>query len=219
MAGAAFIFLNGLYQKEDYSLIRGLVRRTRPRPLLIAVDGGLAALQKLAVRPDHWISDLDSTPRIKQGFLKKINVHLFPSDKKKTDAELALDLCAAESVAEVTFFGWNARGGETDHLLGTLMLSRNLTRTRRGMRLRFLSSRQEIRTVKNGSVAYRSCKGHRLSVIPLSSRIALTTSGTKYIARGLVIRAGETVALRNEITSRRAKVTVAGLALSLTAPP
>ena len=91
-------------------------------------------------------------------------------------------------------------------------------RAKRGLRLRFLSSRQEIRAVKNGSIVYRSCKGHRLSIVPLSSRISLTTSGTKYPARGLVIRAGETVALRNEITGRRAKVTVAGLALSLTAP-
>jgi thiamine pyrophosphokinase len=218
MASAAFIFLNGLYVKEDFRLIRGLVRRTRPRPLLIAVDGGLSALQKLAIKPDHWISDLDSTPRIKRGFLKKIDVHLFSAEKAKTDAELALDLCAAKKATDVTVFGWNVRGTETDHLLGTLMLSRNLTRAKRGMRLCFLSSRQEIRVVKNGSVTYHSCKGYRLSVVPLSSRIALTTSGTKYPARSLIIRAGQTVALRNEITALRAKVSVAGLALSVTAP-
>ncbi len=219
MAGAAFIFLNGLYVKDDYRLIRGLVRRSRPRPLLIAVDGGLAALQKLAIRPDHWLSDLDSTPRIKRGYLRDIEVHLFPSDKEKTDAELALDLCAANGVTDITVFGWDVRGGETDHLLGTLMLARNLTRAGRGMQLRFLSSRQEIRTIKNGSITYRAHKGHRLSIIPLSSRISLTTSGTKYPARGLIIRAGRTIALRNEITAQLAKVTVAGLALALTAPP
>ncbi len=219
MAGTAFIFLNGLYVKEDYRLIRGLVRCTHPRPLLIAVDGGLAALQKLAVRPDHWISDLDSTPRIKRGFLKNIEVHLFSADKEKTDAELSLDLCAAKGIADITIFGWNVRGAETDHLLGTLMLSRNLTRAKRGLHLRFLTSRQEIRTIKNGSIIYNSHKGHRLSIVPLSSRISLTTSGTKYPARGLIIRAGQTVALRNEITAQRAKITVAGLALSLTAPP
>ncbi len=219
MAGAAFIFLNGSYAKDDYRLIRGLVRRTRPRPLLIAVDGGLAALQKLAVRPDDWISDLDSTPRIKRGFLKDIEVHLFSADKEKTDAELAIDLCATRGIAEITVFGWNVRGAGTDHLLGTLMLSRNLTRAKRGLKLRFLTAHQEIRTIKNGGTTYSSHKGHRLSIVPLSSRISLTTTGTKYRARGLVIRAGQTVALRNEIVSQRARVTVAGLALALTASP
>jgi thiamine pyrophosphokinase len=219
MAGTAFIFLNGLYVKDDYRLIRGLVRRSSPRPLLIAVDGGLAALQKLAIRPDHWISDLDSTPRIKRGFLKEIEIHLFPADKKKTDAELALDLCAANGITDITVFGWNVRGGETDHLLGTLMLARNLTRAKRGFHLRFLADHQEIRTIKNGDITYRAYKGHRLSIIPLSSRISLTTSGTKYPARGIIIRAGQTIALRNEIVAQRAKITVAGLALALTAPP
>jgi len=218
MAGAAFVFLNGLYAKEDYRLIRGLVRTTRPRPLLIAVDGGLAVLQKLSIRPDHWISDLDSTPRIKRGFLKKVEVHLFSADKDKTDAELALDLCAAEAVGDVTVFGWNVRGAGIDHLLGTLMLSRNLTRARHSLRLRFLTGRQEIRAIKDGSTTYHSHKGHRLSIVPLSARIALTTTGTKYPARALTVRAGQTVALRNEITAGRARVTVAGLALALTAP-
>ncbi len=218
MGGSAFIFLNGRYQKDDQKLIRGLIRRSRHRPLLIAVDGGLAMLQRLSIKPDHWISDLDSTPRIKKGYLKKIEVHLFPSEKEKTDAELAVDLCARERITNVTIFGWNVRGSETDHLLGTLLLARNLKREKSGLHLRFLSSRQEIRALTDETTVYRDRKGHRLSVIPLSSTIALTLSGTKFNARRTIIHEGETIALRNLITAQRAKIGVEGTALVLTAP-
>jgi len=218
MGGSAFVFLNGFYPKDDGRLIRGLIRRTRPRPLLVAVDGGLAILQKLEIRPDHWISDLDSTPRIKKGYLKRIEVHLFPPDKKKTDAELSVELCAGQGITDVTLFGWNVRGAETDHLLGTLFLARNLKKKKRDLNLRFLSSRQEIRALRDNSTIFRGCKGRRLSVIPLSERIEMTLSGTKYRAQRLIVRAGETVALRNEISARQAKVSVVGTALVLVAP-
>ncbi len=219
MGGSAFVFLNGFYPQDDSKLIRGLIRRTRPRPLLIAVDGGLAMLQRLNIKPDHWISDLDSTPRIRKGFLKKIEVHLFPRDKEKTDAELSVELCAQLGIRDVTLFGWNVRGPETDHLLGTLFLSRNLKQKRRGLKLRFLSSRQEIRALNDAPTAYRGYVGHRLSVIPLSASITLTLTGTLYRANQLTIRAGETIALRNEITGKYANVRVEGTALVLTAPP
>jgi thiamine pyrophosphokinase len=219
MGGSAFVFLNGFYPRNDAKLIRGLIRRTRPRPLLVAVDGGLAMLQKLDIRPDHWISDLDSTPRIKKGYLKKIEVHLFPPDKEKTDAELGLELCAEYGIAEITIFGWNVRGAETDHLLGTLFLTRNLKKKKRDLKIRFLSSGQEIRALKDRSTIYHGYKGHRLSVIPTSTKIRLTLAGTKYKSDRLIVRAGETIALRNEITARQAKVGVEGTALSMTAPP
>jgi len=215
MEGKAFIFLNGFYPKGDNLLVRKLIRRTRPRPALIAVDGGIAFLQKNSVKPDFWISDLDSAPRIKQGFLKNIEVYLYPADKKKTDAELAVDLCAREGYSDITIFGWEARQGETDHLLGNLMLCRDLKGPRRGLQLRFLDSRQEIIPLHDQQTTLTGYKGRRLSIIPLSRKILLSLSGTQYPARGLTVSEGKTVALRNRVTAQKAKIEIAGAGLAI----
>jgi thiamine pyrophosphokinase len=213
MDGRAFIFLNGLYPKGDDQLVRRLIRKTRPRPVLIAVDGGIAFLQKNKLKPDYWISDLDSTPRIKRGFLRGVELMLFPADKDKTDAELAVDFCADEGLFDLTVFGWEARKGETDHLLGTLMLCRNLKGKKRRLNLRFLDNRQEVYALHDNTRILKGYKGKRLSVIPLSSRIVLTLQGAHYSAREMVVYEGETISMRNRITAQRAKVSIKGKGL------
>lgn len=217
MEGKAFIFLNGYYLKGDNLLVRRLIRRTRPRPALIAVDGGIAFLQKNRVKPDVWISDLDSAPRIKKGFLKNIDVYLYPADKEKTDAELAVDFCARVGLFDITIFGWEAREGETDHLLGTLLLCRNHRGPRRWLDLRFLDSRQEIIAFHDRAMVLKGYKGRRLSIIPLSRKIKISLKGTLFPARGLTVREGETVALRNRITAQKATIEIAGTGLAIIA--
>jgi len=217
MEGTAYIFLNGYYPKGDNLLARRLIRRTRPCPALIAVDGGIGFLQKNSIKPDFWISDLDSAPRIRKGFLKNVEVYLYPADKKKTDAELAVDLCAREGYSDITVFGWEARKGETDHLMGNLLLCRNLKGPRRGLQMRFLDSRQEIIALHDQSKTLKGYKGRRLSIIPLSRKIMLTLKGTQYPASALTVREGETVALRNQITAQKATIEIIGAGLAIIA--
>jgi len=215
MDGKALVFLNGLYIKGDNLLARRVVRGSRSRPVVIAVDGGIGFLQKNGIRPDYWISDLDSPPRIKRGFLKDIETYLFPADKEKTDAELAIDLCAREGLTDISVFGWEARKGETDHLLGSLFLVRNLKGARRKLKLKFINSRQEIYGIVNDRQVLKGYKGRRLSIIPMTSRISLTLEGTLYPAKRRRIEAGETIALRNYITAKRAVVGIEGQGLAI----
>lgn len=218
MEGAAYIFLNGFYPRGDNLLVRRLIGQTRPRPVIIAVDGGIAFLQKNAVKPDIWISDLDSAPRIRKGFLKNVDVFLYPADKEKTDTELAIDFCAKQDLINITVFGWESRQGETDHLLGSLFLCRNFKGNKRFLRIKYINSRQEIIALRNETRTVRKYKGRGLSVIPISSKIVLTLTGTKYRAHALTIREGETVSLRNRITADRATICIKGSGLAIIAP-
>jgi thiamine pyrophosphokinase len=211
----AFVFLNGLYPKGDNQLARRLIRNRKSRPVLIAVDGGIGFLQKNRLKPDYWISDLDSAPRLRKGFLKGVELLLYPADKTKTDAELALDLCAKKGFNDITVFGWEARKGETDHLLGSLLLGRNLKGRRSRLRLKYLDSRQEILVLKDENRTLSGYKGRRLSILPLSRAIVLSLTGTQYPARRLVIHQGETVALRNQITAARIRITIEGIGLAV----
>jgi len=217
MEGKAFIFLNGLYQKGDMALVGRLIRRSHPRPMIVAVDGGIGFLQKIKIKPDVWISDLDSAPRLRAGFLKNIVILLYSRDKEKTDAELALEYCVRKKALDMTMFGWDSRDGETDHLLGNLFLCRNLIGPKRNVKLRFLDSRREIISLRDESRLLRGFRGRRLSVIPLSARISLSLSGTQFPARDLIIRAGQAISLRNQITSDTARISIAGSGLAILA--
>ncbi len=213
----AFIFLNGNYHHDDSKLVRRLYRGITPRPLLVAVDGGLKFMQKINLKPRYWLTDLDSAPRIRKGFLKDTEILVHAPRKDKTDAELALDLCAAIGRKNLSFFGWYDIADETDHLLGNLMLVRLPTVVQNTITLRFLRSRQEIYYLKNQSQIFSSCRGRRLSVVPLSRKIVINLQGTQFPARHLTVGQGQTISLRNHITARRAMVSVGGAALVILA--
>ncbi|MDD4052219.1 MAG: thiamine diphosphokinase [candidate division Zixibacteria bacterium] len=215
MAGTAFLFLNGSYQSDDRALVTRLMRDTRPRPLVVAVDGGLSFLQRCDLRPDVWLTDLDSAPRIKKGFINRTEMLLFSPRKDKTDAELALDLCLRKRIARVTIFGWYDRTNETDHLLGNVLLCQGRALAGSRMKMRFLDSRQEIIPLRNESLTIQGGRGRRLSVVPLTAGIRLTARGVDYPARNLLVHAGQTIALRNRIVADRAVITVAGTALAI----
>lgn len=215
MDGNAYIFLNGRYLHGDTALIKRALKDSRPRPLIIAVDGGIAFLQKIGLRPDYWLTDLDSAPKIKKGFLQYCELLLFSSHKDKTDAQLALDLGRRLKLTTLTFFGWYDADYETDHLLGNLLLYENAAA--RKMTITFRDSRQTIMPVKNDNRVLRGYKGCRLSVVPVSRKIKLTITGTAYRADGLTVTRGHTIALRNKITAMRATVAVDGSALVIIA--
>jgi len=209
----AFIFLNGHYLRYDKTLLSGILKRRRHRPLFIAVDGGLSFLQKINSLPDFWLTDLDSAPRIKKNFLNKTEILLYPSDKDKTDAELTLDFCARRGIKKAVIWGWYDNRHETDHLLGNLMLSRLLLDRFGGMNIHFINSRQEIYPLSDEKLIVKGKKGWRLGIVPLSRSICLTLKGTAFKAENLKVNAGDTISLRNQITAQTCSVNLEGLAL------
>ena len=101
----------------DATRLAGLVdsRRAsteRPRPLVIAADGGAAKALAAGLRPDVVIGDGDSLPEVEREHLEAIGVEVRRADvdKDESDSELCL-LAALEAEATlITFFG--ALGGE-----------------------------------------------------------------------------------------------------------
>ena len=80
-----------------------------------------------------------------------------------------------------------------------------------------LRSRQNIYYLRNEKRIYKNCKGRRLSTIPLTRNIVLTLQGTHFPAKRLTVNQGETISLRNYITSNRAAVAIEGSALVIIA--
>ena len=132
--------------------------------------------------------------------------------KDQTDAELALLHCLQLGYREIDIV--QPQSGDQDHYLGNLMLLR-LVERRFGKRprppvVRLLSGREEVRLLKDNSIRVRGASGSRVSLVPLSNRVVYSCSGTDYSARGVRLRPGDTLGLRNRITADRARFTVEG---------
>ena len=83
---------------------------------VVAVDAGFAHLEAIGRAPDLAIGDFDSL-----GYVPKCKrVSRYPSEKDKSDLELAFDRAAMRRFEEVVVYG--ALGGRLDHTLANLQV-------------------------------------------------------------------------------------------------
>ena len=86
---------------------------------LIAVDSGLDHARSLQLKPDLLIGDLDSisTSGLQWAYQQEIEVKEFPSDKDKSDFELALDYAKGVSNRLLAI---GSDSGRVDQLFGMI---------------------------------------------------------------------------------------------------
>ena len=82
-----------------------------------------------------------------------------------------------------------------------------------GGEFRIVGKSYEARFIADGEAVFSNCKGDIVSVMPFSRTITLTCSGTEYDVSGVRIARGDTRALRNRISTRRAVFSIKGRAL------
>lgn len=204
------LYLPGRYPVDRLDFYRRLSRGA----YRVAVDGGLSFFVKSGLRPHLLIGDMDSVGRRPKELLKRVEVLTFPAAKNKTDLELALDLCLKRGATRIEIAMPTV--GEIDHFLGAVELlragplARSLDRLER---LRIVNHRFEIVALKDSLLAYRGCRGDRLSVMAVAGTVRLTLVGTEYDVSDLLLRPGESRGLRNRLAAYRASVKVKGRAL------
>ena len=204
------IFLSGTYRKAHLEFYRGLC----PKARLVAVDGGCRFFKAVGMTPDVIIGDLDSVSSIPSQFHEKSQLLIYPRDKNKTDLQLALEYCVLEKSRAVDIVSPGV--GEVDHFLGNVMLlglfdkmSGDSTKPK----IRIVSADYEILWVHDDRRSFSDCVGDRLSVIPMSAAVRLTSCGMEFTADRIRIVRGHSHSLRNRITKRRASVEIEGQAL------
>jgi hypothetical protein len=88
---AFVLYLHGPYRESDLPFYKSLARgKTR-----IAVDGGLNFFIRSGVRPDVIVGDFDSLRRDPHKMFPTARVLRFPSEKDKTDTQLAVEYAVA----------------------------------------------------------------------------------------------------------------------------
>ncbi|MCC7572230.1 MAG: thiamine diphosphokinase [Candidatus Methanofastidiosum sp.] len=172
--------------------------------LIVAADGGYKTAKKMNLNIDVLLGDFDSiTPEeIKEAESKGIKTVSFPTDKDKTDGELAVDYAISEGSKELVILG--SFKEELDHALGNLFLLFKIDKV--GIKSKLLTQEYEIEIITNEK-EYLLETGHELSLIPVSEIVQdLSIEGCKYNLKNVNVGMGQTLTLRNIIIDKKAKV-------------
>jgi thiamine pyrophosphokinase len=204
----AVLFLTGKYRVQDFSYYRKLARGS----FKVAVDGGYRFFDRSGLVADLLIGDFDSLKRLPAKLSQKTRVVQFPSDKDKTDTELALDYCLDHGITQIDLV--QPSPGDADHLLANLFLLTRATGalSQKKTRLRLVGPDYEASLVSSGRIGFRRVQGSVVSVVPVSGSIILSCRGTAFDVTRARIARGQTRATRNRITAAIAWLKIDGKA-------
>lgn len=165
--------------------------------LIICCDGGARHLQKLGIKPDVIIGDMDSigSAQLENYKSKGVKVIQYPAGKDFTDTELALDY--ALKLKSVAIYIWGALGGRIDHTLANLYLLRKGKEA--GIKTCLIDEYGEA-FLPQGEVVFTDAVGCTVSLLTLSPKVeGITLSGFTYPLNNESLSMGETRGLSNYI--------------------
>ncbi len=171
---------------------------------ILASDGGYRTAKKMGLDIDVLIGDFDSitSEELKEAKSKGIKIISFPTEKDKTDGELAVDYAISLGSNELVILG--SFKEELDHALGNLFLLFKIDKI--GIRSKLLTQKYEIELI-NSEKEYLEKQGHELSLIPVSEIVEnLNIEGSKYNLTNVKVEMGQTLTLRNVILDKSARV-------------
>lgn len=174
--------------------------------MIIAADRGLLAADMLGILPDYIVGDFDSVPA---GLLDKYNrmsapVKTFPSEKDKTDTQLALELALMYDPSAIDIVG--ATGSRLDHVLANLHLL--ILPLQLGIKACILDGNNKLYlSDKSFSIDKVNQYGDYVSLLPFTPEVTgLTLRGFKYPLNLITLTAGSSLGISNEIVQDMAYV-------------
>ncbi len=186
-------FLGRLVSENAYSMI-------------IAADRGLFAADLRDIRPDYIVGDFDSVP---SGLLEKYKqmstpVRTFPTEKDKTDTQIALELALMHNPSVIDIAG--GTGSRLDHVLANINLL--LLPMQLGIKACILDSNNRIYLSDKSFTIDRSSQyGRFVSLLPFTPEVTgLSLKGFKYPLNKITMTAGSSLGISNEIIEDKAYV-------------
>ncbi|MDO4295358.1 MAG: thiamine diphosphokinase [bacterium] len=172
---------------------------------LLAVDGGLAVLQRAGLCPQEIVGDFDTvSPEVLAYYqgVPDIVWQRHRPEKDATDTELALEEAKRRGCERVLLLG--ATGGRLDHELSNIQLL-NLYADA-SMKVEILDEKNRITLLAASTEPRRRfCKseqyGHYISFVPLSEKVrGITLRGFQYPLTDRDITIGSSLCISNELT-------------------
>lgn len=184
-------FLKEQIKKETYAKI-------------IAADSGLAAADRLGLPLDFIVGDFDSVPEqiLAKYREKSTPIETFPTEKDKTDTQIAVELALMHSPTVVDIIG--GTGSRLDHTMANIHLL--LLPMQLGIQAYLIDPGNRI-SLTNHSFTLRRTQlhGDYVSLLPFTEKVSgLTLKGFKYPLDHIVLEAGSSLGVSNEITADEA---------------
>ena len=154
-------------------------------------------------------------PQLPANYLEGVEILEYPTDKDKTDSQLALELALERNASYIEICGgW---GDEIDHALGNVFLLELVNRKNkeqiRNVKASFVTAKSEVLLVEDDTIVIAGAPGDILSVLSISEKILLQYDGLKYPAPNGGVVFGSSLTLRNVLVKEQCRINVKGKAL------
>lgn len=177
---------------------------------VIAVDGGLEAVERLGLTPDYVVGDFDTAKRPVIERYRRLPFIVWDQhkpEKNETDTELARSRALTLGCGRIIILG--ATGGRIDHMLGNIHAL--YTCMQSGVEAWIVDAQNKVYLIDEGKSFCRdSLWGKYVSFLPYTEEVTgITLRGFKYPLTDRTIRRGEEVGLciSNEVTGDTAEIT------------
>lgn len=203
------LFVNG--ELPEPQALRALINDD---DLLVAVDGGLAHLERLGLTPHLVIGDLDSAdPELIAKYRAQgVEIRPFPTDKDETDLEIALDAAIKLAPAKIRIAA--ALGGRLDQTLANIFL---LTRADLAeYDIRLIDGHTEVFLIRD-SATISGKAGECVSLLPINGPVTgIRTSGLRYHLDDETLYPERTRGVSNQMSAPTASIAIqSGLLLCI----
>lgn len=173
---------------------------------VIAADGGYAQAVRAGARVDLVVGDFDSLDVEALATLaaQRVLTRRHPAAKDASDLELALDEALARRPRTIAILG--ALGRRLDHTLANIHLLERALAT--GVDVRLIDGRQSVVLVHSRHEIAAAAIGDRVSLVPLSASVRVSTIGLLFPLRGEDLERSTSRGVSNEVASLPAVVDV-----------
>lgn len=198
------LIITGGQVKEEF--LRQLVRE-ECFTMIIAADHGLIAVDQLGIPLDYIVGDFDSVP---EEILMKYRrsstpIETFPREKDKTDTQIAIELALSHHATSIMIVG--ATGSRLDHMIANIHLL--LLPMQKNIDACIIDGNNKV-YLKQENFQIEKIKQHGdyVSLLPFSEEVRdLTLVGFKYPLNSIILTAGNSLGISNEIVADIASVT------------
>ncbi len=168
--------------------------------MVIAADSGLSVADRLQLQLDYIVGDFDSVPEeiLNRYSGKAIPTHRFPREKDKTDTHIAVELALMQKPTSILILG--GTGSRLDHVLANIHLL--LLPMQLGIPAAIVDANNKIYLKNRSFTVERAGQyGDYVSLMPFTERVSgLTLKGFKYPLDHIILEAGSSLGISNEIS-------------------
>lgn len=194
----AFVFCNNNYKNFQFTTSR------LSGNFVIAADGGANFLDKNGIHIDALIGDNDSVSQtVLNSLPSETEILKFPTQKDKSDTELAIEFCVAKGFEEVEIV--NAVNGQIDHSLANVFIIEKFIHT---LKFSFLNKSNRMYFIKK-DFTIQDQKKRKISLLPLTDSVMVkSTKGLEYSLTNEKLFRSSSKGISNYNTESRISITV-----------